>query len=80
MTKVLIKTLEKFNIKFDIKRFVYFFNIYIYIFTNFHFSITRDNASSNDSLMSSFIRAYDIEGFKFQGDIASCAHVLNIVI
>ena len=26
----------------------------------------------------SFIKAYDIEGIKFQGDIACCAHVLNI--
>jgi hypothetical protein len=42
------------------------------------YSITRDNASSNNTLISSFIRAYDLEAIKFQGDIACCAHVLNI--
>ncbi|PVH68542.1 hypothetical protein DL98DRAFT_578774 [Cadophora sp. DSE1049] len=41
-------------------------------------SITRDNASSNNTLISSFIRAYDLEAIKFQGDITCCAHVLNI--
>ena len=43
-----------------------------------YYSITRDNASSNNALISSFIRAYDLEAIKFQGDIACCAHVLNI--
>ncbi|KAH7336680.1 hypothetical protein BKA65DRAFT_479560 [Rhexocercosporidium sp. MPI-PUGE-AT-0058] len=41
-------------------------------------SITRDNASSNNTLILSFFRAYDLEAIKFQGDIACCAHVLNI--
>lgn len=42
------------------------------------YSITRDNASSNNTLITSFIKAYDLEAIKFQGDIACCAHVLNI--
>ncbi|RKF55257.1 hypothetical protein OnM2_091045, partial [Erysiphe neolycopersici] len=31
-------------------------------------SITRDNASSNNTLISSFIRDYDSDAIKFQGD------------
>jgi hypothetical protein len=33
----------------------------------------------SDTLISSFTQTYDIEGIKFQGDIACCAHVLNII-
>jgi hypothetical protein len=43
-------------------------------------SITRDNASSNDTLISAFKRHYDIEGFNFEGDIPCLAHVLNLVV
>ncbi|CZS97989.1 uncharacterized protein RAG0_06877 [Rhynchosporium agropyri] len=43
-------------------------------------SITRDNASSNDTLIRAFIKDYDMKGIKFQGDIACLAHVLNLVV
>jgi hypothetical protein len=43
-------------------------------------SITRDNASSNDTLISAFQRHYDIEGIKFKGDIPCIAHVLNLIV
>jgi len=43
-------------------------------------SITRDNASSNDTLLQAFIKHYNKEGIKFQGDIPCIAHVLNLVI
>ncbi|XMA14597.1 hypothetical protein WAI453_007388 [Rhynchosporium graminicola] len=43
-------------------------------------SITRDNASSNDTLIEAFIRDYNIKGIKFQGDIAYLAHVLNLIV
>ena len=44
------------------------------------YSITRDNASSNDTLINAFIKAYEIEGIPFQGDIVYCTHILNIII
>ncbi|CZT08587.1 uncharacterized protein RCO7_08132 [Rhynchosporium graminicola] len=44
------------------------------------YSITRDNASSNDTLIEAFIKDYDIKGIKFQGDITCLAHVLNLVV
>ncbi|XMA14723.1 hypothetical protein WAI453_007514 [Rhynchosporium graminicola] len=43
-------------------------------------SITRDNASSNDTLIRAFIKDYDIKGIRFQGDIACLAHVLNLIV
>jgi hypothetical protein len=44
------------------------------------YSITRDNASSNNTLIASFSRAYTIAATKFEGNIACCAHVLNLAI
>ena len=49
------------------------------IIINLFYSITRDNASSNDTLISSFIYNYNKEGIKFQGDIAYSAYILNLV-
>ncbi|CZT13621.1 uncharacterized protein RCO7_11027 [Rhynchosporium graminicola] len=43
-------------------------------------SITRDNASSNDTLINAFKKDYDIKGFKFQGDIVCLAHILNLIV
>jgi hypothetical protein len=42
--------------------------------------ITRDNASSNDTLISTLKQYYLRESVKFQGDIACLAHVLNLVV
>ncbi|CZR70301.1 uncharacterized protein PAC_20205 [Phialocephala subalpina] len=42
--------------------------------------ITRDNASSNDSLINSFRLHYSYENIKFEGDIPCMAHVLNLVV
>jgi hypothetical protein len=44
------------------------------------FSITRDNASSNDTLLKAFINHYNKEAIKFQGDIPCITHVLNLII
>ena len=44
------------------------------------YSITRDNVSSNDTLISAFKRHYDLQGIKFQGDILCLVHVLNLVV
>jgi len=44
------------------------------------YSITRDNASSNDTLISKFTRHYSLNSINFKGDIACCAHVLNLVV
>ena len=43
-------------------------------------SITRDNASSNDSLINAFRLYYSYENIKFEGDIPYIAHVLNLTI
>ncbi|CZT10958.1 uncharacterized protein RAG0_15273 [Rhynchosporium agropyri] len=43
-------------------------------------SITRDNASSNDTLIKELRSYYDISGIVFQGDISCIAHVLNLVV
>ena len=43
-------------------------------------SITRDNASSNDTLIEAFQKHYNMQTIKFQGDIPCIAHVLNLVI
>jgi hypothetical protein len=40
----------------------------------------RDNASSNNTLLKAFIKHYNKEAIKFQGDIPYIAHVLNLVI
>jgi DUF1009 family protein len=37
-------------------------------------------ASSNDTLLKAFIKHYNKEGIKFQGDIPCIAYVLNLVI
>ena len=39
----------------------------------------RDNTSLNNTLISSFIKAYDIEGIKFKGDITYSTYILNLV-
>lgn len=43
-------------------------------------SITRDNASSNNTLIQEFKNYYQTSGFSFEGNIACVAHVLNIVV
>jgi DUF1009 family protein len=45
-----------------------------------HSGITRDNASSNDTLLKAFIKYYNQRGLKFEGDIPCIAHVLNLII
>jgi len=47
---------------------------------NIKYNITRDNASLNDTLLKAFIRYYNKEGIKFQGDIPCIAYILNLVI
>jgi formyltetrahydrofolate synthetase len=42
-------------------------------------SITRDNASSNDTLISYFKSNYKELNLDFEGDIHCVAHVLNLV-
>ena len=44
------------------------------------FSITRNNASSNDTLINAFKNHYNKETIKFYGDIHCVAHVLNLVV
>jgi hypothetical protein len=44
------------------------------------FSITRDNAASNNTLISAFKKYYNTNSIKFEGDIACVAHVLNLVV
>jgi DUF1009 family protein len=44
------------------------------------FSITRDNTSLNDTLLKAFIKYYNKQGIKFQGDIPYIAYVLNLVV
>ena len=44
------------------------------------YSITRDNASSNDTLIQEFTTSCDMNGIKFKGDIPCAAHVLNLVV
>ena len=46
----------------------------------YYFSITRDNASSNNTLIEALTKHYEKEGLRFQGDIPCIAHVLNLVI
>jgi hypothetical protein len=53
--------------------------LYFKIKTNI-ISITRDNASSNDTLISAFKNHYNKEAIKFYGDIHCVAHVLNLVV
>ncbi|PVH70960.1 hypothetical protein DL98DRAFT_577629 [Cadophora sp. DSE1049] len=43
-------------------------------------SITRDNASSNDTLITAFIKHYTKEAIKFQGDTPCIAYMLNLVV
>ena len=43
-------------------------------------SITRDNASSNNTLIQEFKSYYQISSFSFESNIACVAHVLNIVV
>jgi hypothetical protein len=42
--------------------------------------IIRDNVSFNDTLLEAFIKHYNKEGMKFQGDIPYIAYILNLVI
>jgi hypothetical protein len=44
------------------------------------FSITRDNASSNDTLLKAFRKHYNLQAIKFQGDISCLAYVLNLAV
>jgi hypothetical protein len=46
----------------------------------FEFSITRDNASSNDTLLSAFTKHYYKEGIRFYKDVPCIAYILNLVI
>ena len=43
------------------------------------FSITRDNTSLNDTLLKAFIKYYNKQGIKFQGDIPYIAHIVTVV-
>jgi hypothetical protein len=43
-------------------------------------SITRDNASSNDTLIKGFIRHYKLNNIAFIGNISCLAHILNLVV
>jgi hypothetical protein len=43
-------------------------------------SITRDNASSNNTLLKAFKKHYSKESIKFQGNIAYLAYILNLVM
>ena len=42
--------------------------------------IIRDNVSFNDTLLEAFIKHYNKEGMKFQGDIPYIAYILNLII
>jgi hypothetical protein len=44
------------------------------------YSITRDNASSNNLLLEYFKKHYNLNGYKFQGNIPCIAHILNLAI
>ena len=46
----------------------------------FEFSIIKDNASSNDTLLSAFIKHYYKEGIRFYKDVLCIAYILNLVI
>jgi hypothetical protein len=46
----------------------------------FYFSITRNNASSNDTLINAFKKHYQINNIKFEKDTACVVHVLNIAV
>ena len=43
-------------------------------------NITRDNTSFNDTLIEAFLKHYNKEGIKFQGDVPYIAHILNLII
>ena len=43
-------------------------------------NITRDNTSSNNSLINAFRLYYSYENIKFEGDIPCMAHVLNFAV
>jgi hypothetical protein len=79
LLEVLLETLKDYNIEFNITRYItplLYIRKYILIF----YSITRDNASSNDTLLKGFIEHYNKDSIKFQGDIPCLAHVLNLVV
>jgi hypothetical protein len=48
--------------------------------TNYLYSITRNNASSNNTLIKALKNYYSLSGIAFQGDISCIAHVLNLVV
>ena len=48
--------------------------------TNFYKSITRDNAASNNTLLSAFKYYYDINGYIFEGDVPYLAYIFNLVV
>jgi hypothetical protein len=61
--------------------YFYFYLIFKNYFINyFKINIIRDNALLNDTLLEAFIRHYNKEGIKFQGDILYITYVLNLVI
>ena len=66
MAKVLLNTLEDFNIKYNIKRYLFLLLIYyLLININNFYSITRDNTLFNNILISSFIKVYNLKAIKF---------------
>jgi hypothetical protein len=56
MNSVLLEALKVYNIEFKITKLILY-------------SITRDNASSNDILLKAFIKHYSKQAIKFQGHI-----------
>ena len=54
-----------------------FLNVFIIILK---ISIVRDNNLLNYTLLKAFIRYYNKESIKFQGDIPYITYILNLVI
>lgn len=54
--------------------------LFLIIITNIFYSITRDNASPNNTLINAFRSYYLAIGIKFTRDILCLVHVLNIVV
>ena len=79
LLEVLLETLKDYNIEFNITRYVFplfYIRLNILIF----YSITRDNASLNNTLLKGFIEYYNKENIKFQGDTPCLAYILNLVV
>jgi hypothetical protein len=55
----------------------YAYFIYLLIFL---YSITRDNASANNTLIKKVKKHYELSGSSFYGDVACLAHILNLVV